>query len=131
MPTIVHFDVPADDPERAKKFYAELFGWKFEKPFETMEYYLLETEDLEGKAGPRGGLGKRGAPDQRITNYIGVTSVEEYLAKVEKLGGKVVMPKTVVAGWGYLAICIDTENNTFGLWQEDAKANEKSYENGE
>ncbi|AAM05414.1 TPA: VOC family protein [Methanosarcina acetivorans] len=119
MPTIVHFDVPADDPARAKKFYAELFGWKFEKPFETMEYYLIETEDLEGKAGPGGGLGKRGAPDQRIMNYIGVPSIEEYLSKVEKLGGKVVMAKTAVPGWGYLAICTDTENNTFGLWQDE------------
>ncbi len=119
MPTIVHFDVPADDPERAKNFYIELFGWKFQKPIEGMEYYLVETEDLEGKPGPEGGLGKREAADQRIMNYIGVTSVEEYLAKVEKLGGKVIMPKTVVPGWGYLAICIDTENNTFGLWEND------------
>ncbi len=39
-----------------------------------------------------------------------------------KLGGNVIMPKTAVAGWGYLAICVDTENNTFGLWEEDSKA---------
>lgn len=122
MPTIVHFDIPADEPERAEKFYAELFGWKLEKPFEAMEYYLIETEDLEGKAGPGGGLGKRGFPDQKIVNYIGVPSVEDYLLKVEKLGGKVVMPKTVVPGWGYLAICMDTESNTFGLWQDEKEA---------
>lgn len=51
MPTIVHFDIPADDLERAKSFYSKLFGWKFEKPIETMEYYLIDTEDLEGKEG--------------------------------------------------------------------------------
>ena len=41
--------------------------------------------------------------------------------EVEKLGGKVVMPKTAVPGWGYLAICMDTENNTFGLWEETTR----------
>lgn len=123
MPTIVHFDIPADDPARAKKFYSELFGWKIEKPPGVpMEYYLVETEGLEGEAGPGGGLGKREAPDQRIMNYIGVRSVEEYMAKVEKLGGKVLMPRTAVPGWGYLAICTDTENNRFGLWEEDENA---------
>jgi hypothetical protein len=47
MPTIVHFDIPADDPERAKSFYSRLFGWKFEKPIEDMEYYLVDTKNLE------------------------------------------------------------------------------------
>ena len=43
LPTIVHFDIPADDPELAKIFYARLFGWKFKEPVETMEYYLVEA----------------------------------------------------------------------------------------
>lgn len=122
MPAIVHFDIPADDPERAKNFYAELFGWKFQRPMEEMEYFLFGTDDLEGNPGPRGGLGKRGTADQRIVNYIGVSSVDEYLLKVEKLGGKVLMQKTAVPGWGYLAVCTDTEDNTFGLWEENEKA---------
>jgi predicted enzyme related to lactoylglutathione lyase len=122
MPTIVHFDIPADDLERAKSFYSKLFGWKFEKPIETMEYYLIDTEDLEGKKGPGGGLGKRGTAEQKITNFIGVPSVDEYLAKIEKLGGKVLMAKTAVPGMGYLAICMDTENNPFGLWEENEEA---------
>lgn len=66
-------------------------------------------------------MGKRGTPDQKIVNYIGVSSIDEYLLKVKELGGKVLMPKSAVPGWGYLAICMDTENNTFGLW-EDEKA---------
>lgn len=119
MPTIVHFDIPANDSERARNFYSRLFSWKFEKPLETMDYYLIETEGLKGEPGPGGGLGKRGAPDQRMMNYIGVPSVDEYLEKVEKLGGRVLMPKTAVPGWGYLAVCMDTENNIFGLWQDE------------
>jgi predicted enzyme related to lactoylglutathione lyase len=119
MPTIVHFDIATDDPERAKKFYEALFDWKMEHPPGMTDYYLIETSDLVGESGVGGGLGKRGEPNQRITSYIGVDSVEEYALKVEKLGGKVVQPKMTVPGWGYLAICFDTEDNMFGLWQED------------
>lgn len=122
MPTIVHFDIGSDDPERAREFYEALFGWKMEKPPGMADYYLIETRDLEGKPGVGGGLGKRGEPGQRITSYIGVSSIDEYVAKVESLGGKVVMPRMAVPGWGYLAICFDTEDNMFGLWQEDRGA---------
>ena len=122
MPTIVHFDIATDDPERAKKFYEELFDWKMESPPGMTDYYLIETKDLNGERGVGGGLGKRGEPGQRITSYIGVSSIEEYVAKVEKLGGKVIQSKMTVPGWGYLAICFDTEGNMFGLWQEDKNA---------
>jgi predicted enzyme related to lactoylglutathione lyase len=119
MPTIVHFDIPADDPARAKNFYGKLFGWKFEKPFGTMEYYLFDTQDLEGKPGVGGGLGKREKADEKMMSYIGVASIDEYLPKIEELGGKILAPKMPVPGWGYLAICMDTENNMFGLWEDN------------
>jgi predicted enzyme related to lactoylglutathione lyase len=122
MPSIVHFDLPADDPTRARKFYSELFGWKFERYPGPEEYYLIETGYLEGQPGVRGGMGKRGSPDQKITNYIGVASIDEYLARVESLGGKVILPKMTVPGFGYLAVCLDTEGNSFGLWEEDPTA---------
>ncbi len=121
MPTIVHFDLPADNPQRAKKFYEELFNWKLDLAPE-MEYYLVETKGLDGGQGVGGGMTKRQSPEQQITNYIGVDSVDRYMARVEELGGKVVMPKQTVPGWGYLAVCMDTENNTFGLWEEDKNA---------
>ena len=60
MATIVHFDIAADDPQRAKNFYESLFGWKIEQPPGPMEYYLIETEDLNGVPGLGGGMGKRG-----------------------------------------------------------------------
>ena len=122
MPTIVHFDIGSEDPERARRFYEALFGWKMETPPGMNDYYLIETRDLDGNPGVGGGLGKRGEPGQRITSYIGVSSIDEYVAKVEQLGGKVVMPRLAVPGWGYLAICFDTEDNMFGLWQEDRSA---------
>ena len=119
MPTIVHFDIATDDPQRAKKFYESLFGWRLEGPPGMTDYYLFETKDLDGTRGVGGGLGKRGDPSQRITAYIGVENIDEHSKKVEELGGKVVQAKMPVPGWGYLSICIDTEGNTFGLWQED------------
>ncbi len=122
MPTIVHFDLPADDTERAKKFYEKLFDWKFNQVSMPEPFYLIETRDLNGNLSVGGGMGKRKLPEQHIMNYIGVPSIEEYLTKVKKLGGNIISPKTAVPGWGYLAICVDTENNNFGLWQEDKNA---------
>jgi len=65
---------------------------------------------------------KRQEPKQPITNYIDVPSIDENAAKVEKLGGKVVFPKAAVPGFGYFAVCLDTENNAFALWQSDKSA---------
>lgn len=122
MATIAHFDVAADEPERAKKFYEQLFGWKIAKPPGPMDYYLIETRDASGKPGVGGGMGKRMLPEQKITNYVGVDSVDEYSKKVVELGGEVVQEKMAVPGFGYLANCQDTEGNPFGLWQDDKDA---------
>lgn len=118
MPTIVHFEIPADDTERAKKFYIDLFGWKIEKTPE-MDYWMITTS---GEKAVDGGMMKRQNPEEKITNYIDVPSIDEYAAKVEKLGGKVVVPKAAVPNYGYFAVCIDTENNAFALWQSDKSA---------
>ena len=122
MPTIVHFDLPAGDLACARKFSGELFGWTFQRPPGPLEYYLVTTTGLDGAPGIRGGMGKRGAPDQRMMNYFGVPSVEQYLAKAKALGASVVMPRTTVPFFGYLAVCVDTEGNPFGLWEEDPSA---------
>lgn len=122
MPTIVHFDVPADDVERARTFYAELFEWKFFAPPGFPDFFLIETADEAGRPSLGGGLGKRGSPDQRIMNYIGVPSIEEYAEKIRLLGGRVLVSKMIVPGFGYMAVCADTEGNRFGLWQEDQSA---------
>jgi predicted enzyme related to lactoylglutathione lyase len=119
MPTICHFEIPADDPQRARKFYEELFGWEFNHHPE-MDYYGImigpEGETLNG------GMMKRQAPEQTPVNYIDVDSVDTYSRKVEELGGKVCMGKTPVKGMGWFAICTDSENNPFGLWEKDENA---------
>ncbi|WP_094226979.1 VOC family protein [Methanolobus psychrotolerans] len=121
MPTFVHIDIPTDKLERAKKFYSDLFEWEFEKPFPEMDYYLFQTTGLDGKEAIGGGMGLRGEPDQRIAGYIGVSSIKEYAENIEKAGGKV-LNQMPVPGWGYLAICPDTEGNLFGLWEENKNA---------
>lgn len=116
MPSIVHFEIPFDDAERAKRFYTELFGWKLES-YPGMEYWTIHTQEGTG-----GGMMKRQHPDHKITDYFGVPSVLDFSAKVEKLGGKILMPKMAVPKMGYFAVCMDTEGNVFGLWEEDPQA---------
>src|SRR5437868_4795485 len=73
VPRIVWFEVPADNPDRAKKFYRDLFGWKIEKfPAAVQEYWHIDTGGSDDV--PDGGLMKRQSPEQRITNYIAVDS---------------------------------------------------------
>jgi len=61
-------------------------------------------------------------PGQSITLYVSVPSVEKAMEKVKKLGGTVCQPKTAVPHMGYLAICRDTEQNTFALWEPSEQA---------
>jgi predicted enzyme related to lactoylglutathione lyase len=135
LPTIVHFEIPANDIERAKKFYNDLFGWKIEKwpgtddsqltsaaTGQPMEYWLITTTDDKGNKALGGGMMKRQMPEHHVTNYIGVKSIDEYKSKVEKLGGKVLAPKHTVPGMGYFALCLDTENNPFAIWESNESA---------
>jgi len=116
--SIVWFEVPADDVNRAKTFYEELFGWKNDRLPGPTEYWHMDTGGAD--ASPDGGVLKRQNPGQRgITNYILVASVDESAARVQKLGGQVCMPKTAVPGMGHFAICQDTEGNMFGLWESE------------
>jgi predicted enzyme related to lactoylglutathione lyase len=119
-PRIVWFEIPADKLERAKKFYGSLFGWTI-KPFPGMtDYCHIDTGG--GDDTPDGGLMVRKHPEQPITNYVAVSSVDKSAAKVEKLGGKICKPKTAVPQMGYFVICQDTEDNMFALWEPNMKA---------
>ncbi len=125
MFNVCHFEIPADDVERARKFYGELFGWKIEKfPGSTpMEYWGITTGAAEGEVSPLGGgMMKREMPGQYITIYIEVPSVADYAEKVKKLGGQVVVPKTAIPEMGYYAVCLDPEKNGFGIWEMNSQA---------
>jgi uncharacterized protein len=120
MSRIVHFEIPADDPNRAAAFYKKAFGWKIEKWPGPMEYWLVTT-GAEGTPGINGGLMKRG-PVTATTNTIDVETVEGALAAVTGAGGKEILPKTPIPGVGYFAYCQDTEGNLFGVMQRDTSA---------
>ncbi len=119
-PRIVWFEIPADKPERAKKFYGALFGWKIESFPGMTDYWHIATGG--GDDAPDGGLMVRKHPQQPITNYVNVESVTKSMAKVKKLGGTICKSKTPVPQMGYFAICQDTENNMFALWEMDERA---------
>src|SRR5512139_3903235 len=123
MATIVHFDIGADDVNRAKTFYEELFNWKIGPMAGYSNYYEITTSDLNGVRGIGGGLTKRENPLQAgITNFIGIASIDETIAKLDKLGGKLIQSKQAIPGYGYIAVCTDTENNPFGLFEENKEA---------
>jgi len=114
--SLVWFDIPADNVNRAQKFYNKLFGWRIEKfPMGQHDYRHIDTGGAD--ASPDGGILKRQDKSHTVTNYIMVASVEQSATKVKKLGGKVVMPKTPVGDFGYFIICQDTEKNQFALWE--------------
>jgi uncharacterized protein len=119
--SIVWFEIPADNVERAKAFYGNLFGWKIEKLAGAAKpYWHINTGG--GDDTPDGGMMERQHPQHTITNYVGVRSVGRAAAKVEKLGGKICMPKTAVPQMGYFVVCNDTENNSFALWEPNENA---------
>lgn len=120
MSRVIHFEIPTDNTERAAAFYKKAFGWKIEKWPGPMEYWMVTT----GTDGPgiNGGLMKRQAPTKNTTNTIGVQSVDDSIATVQKAGGKLVMPKTAIPTVGYFAYCEDTEGNLFGLMESDPNA---------
>ena len=121
MSRVIHFEIPAGNPDRAVAFYGKVFGWKFDKWNGPTEYWLINT-GADGTPGINGGMMKKPGGISCTTNTIGVDSVDSAVAAVTKAGGKLVLPKTPIPGVGYFAYCEDTEGNTFGVMQADASA---------
>ena len=120
MPRPVHFEIPAEDVNRAIKFYETVFGWQFQKWEGPTEYWMINTG--EGEPGINGGMLKRRDPRQPACNTIGVMNLDETIAAVTKNGGKLAVPKMAIPGVGWLAYCSDTEGIMFGMMQPDANA---------
>jgi hypothetical protein len=114
--TITHVEFPADDPERAKRFYEAVAGWQFSEMPEYPDYFLFRTEEGHG-----GGLGRRGeSVGTTVRLYITVTKLEEAVSAAESNGGRLVTPPTDIPGQGRYAVVSDSEGSEIGLWENPA-----------
>ena len=121
MPRVIHFELTADDPERATEFYSKVFGWQIQKWEGPQDYWLITTGEA-GTLGIDGAIMRRGDFSAPVINTIDVPSVDEFVAKITANGGSVVAPKMPIPGIGYFAYCKDTEGNMFGVMQSDPSA---------
>lgn len=122
MPRVIHFELPAEDPQRAAKFYADVFGWQIQQ-WGGEDYWLVMTGDKD-KPGIDGGMMRQCEqfPARTPINVLDVDSVDEYSSKIEAAGGKILMPKMPVPTVGWLAYAQDTEGVIFGIMQPDPNA---------
>jgi uncharacterized protein len=113
---IVHIEIPADDTDKARKFWGSLFGWQFEAYPGPSEYHMTRISDRAGAAITNMEPGKRGT-----RSYFDVDDINAGVARVKELGGEATdgMP---VPNMGWFAACTDPEGNEFGLWQSDPSA---------
>jgi predicted enzyme related to lactoylglutathione lyase len=124
----IHFEVHAENPERAARFYEQVLGWTFTRWDGPIEYWVITTGPAE-EPGINGGMMRRkgGAPiDQGAVNAfvctVGVSSVDDALQRIPSAGGMIALPKQPVPGIGWLAYAKDPEGNIFGMLQPDPAA---------
>ena len=121
MPKPFHFDLSADDPERAATFYRSVFDWKVARWEGSSEYWFIRTGDDSGP-GMTGGVAARLEPHDTTVMMIDVPDVDRFAERVLKAGGTIREPKRAIPGVGYLVTCRDTDGNTFGIMQLDPQA---------
>ena len=128
---VAHFEIYADDPDKLQQFYTDLFDWKVERmQMPGVDYRWVKTVETDAKGAPtqpggiNGGLIKRpaGYNARACVNYVNVESLDDALARAQKLGAKVTKEKSAVAGMGWFVMLLDPEGNPFALWQSDKNA---------
>lgn len=117
MGRVVHFEITADEPERAQKFYEAAFGWKFQDSgIPDLDYRLAETGPLSDD-GINGAIMPKKYHDQPVINTIAVDDLDASMEKVKSLGGKLEGEKNTIPGIGDFCYARDTEGNLLGLLQ--------------
>ncbi|MEO8469853.1 MAG: VOC family protein [Chloroflexota bacterium] len=108
-----HIEFPADDPERAKRFYEAVAGWTFSAMEGMPDYWLFRSGEGYG-----GAIGRRGiSTGPTLRNYIEVDSIEAALAAGQRTGGTIREPKTAIEGMGFYAVLVDPEGTEIGLFE--------------
>jgi predicted enzyme related to lactoylglutathione lyase len=135
MNRIIHFEIHAGNPERAVKFYKDVFGWEIAEwvmpgvQMKDENRYWLVTTGPGTESGINGGIVFRqgpapadGQPYNAFVCTIGVANLDESVDRVRKAGGRISLPRMPVKGIGWWASCKDSEGNNFGMMQDDATA---------
>ena len=129
MDKVVHFEIPADDIERAQKFYKEIFGWgiqKIDMPGGNA-YYMVHTVEVDEQHMPKesgainGGMLQRSPQGEGPIIVINVPSIDEKIVKITAAGGSVIMAKAKIMEMGHYARVKDSEGNIIGLWEDVRK----------
>ncbi|GIF98022.1 glyoxalase [Catellatospora citrea] len=118
----MHFELPADDVERARAFYTDAFGWQLDAmpEFDYVWVRTVATDDRGNPAAPgaiNGGLTRREAPVTGPVITVEVEDIDTALAKIVSCGGRVLQERRSVGTMGFTAYIADSEGNTVGLWQ--------------
>jgi predicted enzyme related to lactoylglutathione lyase len=121
VPKMIHFEIPADNVDRAVKFYADVFGWKAQKYAGSPTDYRTVTTGDEKEMGINGAIMARGQ-EKCVIDTIGVPDVDKFLKKITAAGGKALTKKMPVPGMGYFAYFQDTEGNKLGVFTVDMSA---------
>lgn len=123
---VVHFEIYADDPDKLRQFYTDMFDWTIE-PVPDMDYAYIKTIDVDEQGMPmqaggiNGGLLKRPAEytGRGWMNYVSVDSIDAAIERAQKLGAKVMKGKMPVPGMGWFAMLTDPQGNMFALWETE------------
>lgn len=124
---VVHFEIPADDIERAQTFYRDAFGWAID-PAPGMAYSMVRTASSGDDGSPvepgaiNGGMLERQAPIVGPVVVVDVDDIDAALRRIEELGGKTAISKQPVGDMGFSAYFTDTEANLIGLWETARQA---------
>ena len=119
MSKVVHFEIPADEPDRAAGYYHDALGWEISR-FGDEPYWLVRAGEDE-ESGANGALVSRSDLHPSPVLTVGVEDIDDALRRVKRYG-KVAQGKLPVPGVGWSAYVLDSEGNTIGLFQPDTSA---------
>ncbi len=129
MNRVVHFEIHAENPERAIKFYQDVFGWSFEQWGDNKYWMIMTAPKDSTELGINGGLlprvGQAPSREQSANAYVCTMEVADFDATAEKIlaaGGTVATPKYALVGMAWQGYFLDTEGNTFGVHHPDVNA---------
>ena len=124
MNTIGYFEIQADHPERAARFYENVFGWTFTRdPLVPIEYWRAVTNSMNGAILKRpAAVPESQSGTNAFVCSVQVESFDETAAVIARSGGRIAMPKFAVAGRCWQGYFLDPEGNTFGVFEVDEGA---------